>query len=134
MNDTINQAADMIRSQIESLDAERSSLQEALDALTGDTVVTEVPADKPAPKARKSKGTKSNAKAKGTKSTTKSKGPRKNDRRERVVEAIKANPGTTVAELAKAFKMAPNYLYRVTGSLVTEGVVVKDGKQLSLAK
>lgn len=130
MESTLNNAATLIQSRIDDLDAEREQLVTAIEALTG-TEVTTPKAPRKAPKAKVTtakKGTKS----KSTKKSTKSQGPRKNDRTERVIEAIRQNPGTTVAELAKSFKMAPNYLYRVTNKLVAAGTVVKDGKSLNV--
>jgi hypothetical protein len=50
----------------------------------------------------------------------------------KALEAIRQNPGITVAELARELKMRhPNYLYRVLPQLEAQGAVRKDGKKWS---
>ena len=47
----------------------------------------------------------------------------------KALEAIRQNPGISVAELARQLKMRhPNYLYRVLPQLESQGAVRKDGK------
>ena len=48
---------------------------------------------------------------------------------ERALEAIRQNPGITVAEMAPKLGIAhKNYLYRVLNGLQTEGAVQKEGR------
>ncbi len=41
---------------------------------------------------------------------------------------VRANPGITIADLAKEMGIKQNYLYRVLPALVEENLVVKDGR------
>lgn len=41
---------------------------------------------------------------------------------------MRKQPGITIAELAKAMKIHPNYLYRVMPGLVADGQVKREGK------
>lgn len=43
-------------------------------------------------------------------------------------ELVQANPGISIADLAKEMKITPNYLYRVMPQLQKEGKVRKQGK------
>jgi DNA-binding IclR family transcriptional regulator len=45
------------------------------------------------------------------------------------VKLIEGQPGISAADVAKAMKIKPNYLYRVLGDLEKEGRVKKDGRQ-----
>ena len=48
---------------------------------------------------------------------------------ERALEAIRQNPGITVAEMAPKLGIAhKNYLYRVLNGLQAEGAVQKEGR------
>lgn len=58
---------------------------------------------------------------------------RQGGRRDQVVEIVKARPGITITEMAEAMDIKDNYLYRVTGQLQEEGVIVKDGRGFLLA-
>jgi hypothetical protein len=48
----------------------------------------------------------------------------------RVVEAVRADPGKTVAEYAAMLDVAPGTLYRPVRELTTGGVLVKRARQL----
>ena len=50
--------------------------------------------------------------------------------RERVLDAVRADPGKTVAEYAEVLGVAPTALYRPVRELTTEGVLVKRARQL----
>ena len=53
---------------------------------------------------------------------------------ERALQAIRQNPGITVAELAPQLGIAhKNYLYRVLNGLQEEGAVTKEGRGYSAA-
>ena len=62
-------------------------------------------------------------------STSKPRRRRKNTRSGQAVELVKKTPGISAAEIAKAMKIKPNYLYRVLGELEKEGKVKKKGRQ-----
>jgi hypothetical protein len=49
-------------------------------------------------------------------------------RADHAVNAIKANPGITIPELAQKLKIRPNYLYRVTAQLQKERRIRKRGR------
>jgi hypothetical protein len=49
-------------------------------------------------------------------------------RSKQALELVRARPGITIAEMAKAMKIKANYLYRVMPSLQAEGQVVKRDK------
>jgi hypothetical protein len=50
------------------------------------------------------------------------------NRAKQALELVRARPGITIAEMAGAMKIQPNYLYRVMPSLEAEGQVVKREK------
>lgn len=47
------------------------------------------------------------------------------NRAKQALELVRARPGITIAELAEAMKIQPNYLYRVMPALESEGQVKK---------
>jgi Winged helix-turn-helix DNA-binding len=49
-------------------------------------------------------------------------------RAQEVLRHVHANPGITIAEIAKRMKIKPNYLYRILPNLAKDGKVRKDGK------
>jgi hypothetical protein len=51
----------------------------------------------------------------------------------RVLEAVRAHPGKTVAEYAALLEVAPGTLYRPVRELTTEGAIVKRARQLFAA-
>jgi uncharacterized membrane protein len=52
------------------------------------------------------------------------------ERDARVVEALRAKPGSTIADLASMLGVPPTSLYRPVRELTTSGVVVKRGRGL----
>ena len=50
------------------------------------------------------------------------------NRAKQALELVRARPGITIAEMASAMKIQPNYLYRVMPTLQSEGQVVKRDK------
>ena len=57
-------------------------------------------------------------------------GPQSNELTQRVIEAVRSEPGKTVAEYAAALQVAPTALYRPVRQLTTSGDVVKRSRQL----
>ena len=51
-----------------------------------------------------------------------------NTRADQALELVRARPGITIPELAKAMKIQPNYLYRVMPGLQTGGQIKRDGQ------
>jgi hypothetical protein len=47
------------------------------------------------------------------------------NRAKQALELVRTRPGITIAEMASAMKIQPNYLYRVMPTLESEGQVVK---------
>jgi DNA-binding NtrC family response regulator len=52
---------------------------------------------------------------------------------DQVLEAVRANPGQTVADYARALGVAPTALYRPVRELTTAGAIVKRARQLYLS-
>jgi hypothetical protein len=50
------------------------------------------------------------------------------NRAKQALELVRTRPGITIAEMASAMKIQPNYLYRVMPTLESEGQVVKRDK------
>ena len=50
------------------------------------------------------------------------------NRAKQALELVRTRPGITIAEMAGAMKIQPNYLYRVMPTLESEGQVVKRDK------
>jgi hypothetical protein len=50
------------------------------------------------------------------------------NRAKQALELVRTRPGITIAEMASAMKIQPNYLYRVMPTLEAEGQVVKREK------
>jgi hypothetical protein len=50
-------------------------------------------------------------------------------RAQQALAVVRQNPGITVAELARQLNISPpNYMYRVMGTLESEGAVRKEGR------
>jgi DNA-binding Lrp family transcriptional regulator len=49
---------------------------------------------------------------------------------QRVLRAVRDQPGKTVADYAELLALSPTALYRPTRELATSGVIVKRGRQL----
>ena len=54
--------------------------------------------------------------------------PGSGNRAKQALEVVRTRPGITIAEMATAMKIQPNYLYRVMPTLESEGQVVKRDK------
>jgi hypothetical protein len=50
------------------------------------------------------------------------------NRAKQALELVRAKPGISISDMAKAMKIKPNYLYRVMPTLQAEGQVVKRDK------
>jgi Winged helix-turn-helix DNA-binding len=57
---------------------------------------------------------------------------RKPERREQVLERVRRKPGITVPEIAKDLAVDPTGLYRVVRRLEKDGVIAKNGMELTL--
>jgi hypothetical protein len=57
-------------------------------------------------------------------------GPTGQELSDRVLGAVKANPGQTVAEYARALDLAPTSIYRPVRELTTSGAIIKRARQL----
>lgn len=85
----------------------------------------------PAPSRRSSTSRPSRSRRRSSRSTgTGRRGrPRGSGKRaQQALNLVKAQPGITIPELAKAMKIQPNYLYRVLPSLEQDGKVKKKDK------
>jgi DNA-binding IscR family transcriptional regulator len=51
-----------------------------------------------------------------------------NTRANQALELVRAKPGIAIPEIAKAMKIAPNYLYRVLPRLASDGQVRREGQ------
>lgn len=64
-----------------------------------------------------------------SKAAPKTRKRRSGTRSDEAVAFIQENPGCSAADIAKAMKIKPNYLYRVLGELEKEGRVKKTGRK-----
>jgi predicted HTH transcriptional regulator len=119
-NNTVEDAANLIRERIRELDAERSQLERALSSLTSGR------------EGRRGPGRPRGA----AKRTTRRRAPRRRrgTRADQAVRLVSANPGITASEIAKKMQIKPNYLYRVLADLEKQGRVKKDGRKYSAAQ
>ncbi len=117
----LDEARELVQKRLAELTEERKRLERALIELGGkatrrspgrprgrNATSTGSPVTKPPRKRRKRRG--------GT-------------RADQTVKLIEKSPGIGAAEIAKAMKIKPNYLYRVLGDLEKEGRVKKQGRQ-----
>jgi hypothetical protein len=106
-------AADLLRSRLRELDAERAQIERALATLTDGR-----------------EGKRGPGRPRG--STTAGRGRRRRrrggTRADHAVKLIKAKPGITASEIARELKIKPNYMYRVLADLQKDGKVRKDGR------
>jgi hypothetical protein len=107
MKSALDQARDLVQSHLSELDKEKGRLERALVELSGGSNRTR----------RRSSG-----RPRGTGRK------RGGGRAAQAVALIKAEPGITASEIAKAMKIKPNYLYRVLGDLEKQKLVVKKGR------
>ena len=108
----------LIQQRIEELDEERKRLERALAELGGKVR-----------RVGRRPGRPAGGKRRGRKGSGGKRRGRKGKRAEQAVKFVADNPGTTAADVAKAMKIKPNYLYRVLGDLEKEGRVEKKGRQ-----
>jgi predicted Rossmann fold nucleotide-binding protein DprA/Smf involved in DNA uptake len=112
----LEEARDLIKARLDELTQERKNLEAALSALSG-RVSRRAPARKRSQSARPK--------------AAKPRPPRrrrKGTRADQALALVKANPGGSASDIAKAMKMKPNYLYRILAKLEKEGRVKKEGR------
>jgi hypothetical protein len=115
--DVFDQARDLIRKRLAELDDERKRLESALAELGG----------KAAGRPRRGPG---RPRGSGRKATARApRRRREGGRADQAAKLVAKTPGITAAEVAKAMKIKPNYLYRVLPDLENGGRVVKRGRQ-----
>jgi len=109
----VAEAEALLKDRLSSLTDEGKRVEKALAALNGGTRrpgrprgSTSTPGGAPKPRKRRS----------GTRS-------------DQAVAFIEKHPGCSAADIAKAMKIKPNYLYRVLGELEKEGRVKKTGRK-----
>ena len=115
-------AEDGMKSRLAVLREETREIEQALAAVKGKSQ-TKVKAK--AASKTKAKAKSSNAKAKA-KSSNGRRG-RKPGRAPQFISLVEKNPGVTISEAAKQMKIKPNYLYRVSADLLSDGRITKDG-------
>jgi transposase-like protein len=121
VSDTINAARKTIEDRIATLREELEQLESAASALGGKVVS----------RARGGRGRATGRPRKRTtgKGTGRRGRPRGSGARAAQAEKlVRANPGITIAELAKKMNIKPNYLYRVLPQLQKDGKVRKRDK------
>ncbi|CAN5601268.1 hypothetical protein BH10ACT11_BH10ACT11_03460 [soil metagenome] len=121
-SNVVEEAANLLRTRIDELDAERGKLERALASLTDGREGKRGPG-RPRGGSRSSSGEPSS-----------SGGRRRRRRRsggtrgEQAVKLIADNPGIGASEIAKQLGIKPNYMYRVLTDLQKDGLVSKDGR------
>jgi hypothetical protein len=83
-----------------------------------------------APRAGKRQRGRAGAGRRRSTGASRSSGPTGLELSDRVLDAVKANPGQTVAEYARALDLAPTSIYRPVRELTTSGAIVKRARQL----
>ena len=122
----LDEARDLVKKRLDELDDERKRLERALAELGG----------KAAGRVGRPPGRPPGSGRKASKKGGARRGRRRRSgtRADQAVALVESNPGISAAEIAKAMKIKPNYLYRVLGDLEKEGRVKKKGRQYSPAK
>lgn len=124
--DTIDRARSVIQSRLAELDTEAKDLRRALVSL----------GERPAPRRRGGRPKKAAAPAKA-----KPRAPRKRkatkraprgQRRDELLAAIKANPGTRPSELAREIGVSANQVHGLIKAARKEKLLVKKGKGYAL--
>ena len=109
---TVDEAANLIRERIKALDAERARLSRALATLTGGR-----------------EGRRGPGRPRGSAAAPRTRRRRRGGTRaDQAVTMIGDNPGISASEIAKRMKIKPNYLYRVLAELEKEGRIRKEGR------
>ena len=106
-------AEDGMKSRLAVLREETREIEQALAAVKGksQTKVKAKAASKTKAKAKSSNGRRG----------------RKPGRAPQFISLVEKNPGVTISEAAKQMKIKPNYLYRVSADLLSDGRITKDG-------
>jgi hypothetical protein len=115
----LDEARELVKRRLADLDTERRQLERALAELGGDAKRS----------LGRPRGSASRTTAKASRAPKKRRRRRGGTRADQAVELITSQPGISAADVAKAMKIKPNYLYRVLGDLEKEGRVKKDGRQ-----
>jgi len=113
----LDEARDPVKKRLAELDEERKRLERALGELGGKIA------------GRPSRGPgrpRTSTKKKGAAGRPRRR--RKGTRADQAVALVEGNPGISAADIAKAMKIKPNYLYRVLGDLEKEKRVTKKGR------
>jgi predicted HTH transcriptional regulator len=117
-DNTVDQAAKLLRDRISELDSERAKLERALASLTDGR-----------------EGKRGPGRPRGSSSVSSENGSRKRrrsrkggTRAEHAMKVIAENPGISASEIAKTLRMKPNYMYRVLHELQADGKVRKEGR------
>lgn len=106
--------------ELEPLIEEHAHVRAALDALKGAGTRTRRTATTAAKRSRASK----NGTGAGGRGRPRGSGARAQE----ALKLVHAQPGITIAEIAKRMKIKPNYLYRILPQLAEEGKVAKRGR------
>lgn len=128
VKDAIADARALIQGRIAELHEELGHLERALRQLDG----AEVSASKPASKRQRAKG-KGRPSSKGRGKRKSQRSPR-GQRSQQLLEAIKAKPGSTATELAKAIGVQPSQVYGLLSKAKAEKAIVKDGTGFRVPK
>lgn len=118
-SDVLDKARSLIEDRLKELNDERVRLERTLNDISGGRVGRGGPG--------RPKGS-THKRASGRRTTGRKRGRRRSTRADQAVKHVKENPGITASEIAKKMKIAPNYVYRVTGDLQKQGKVRKKGK------
>lgn len=114
---TIEKARVLLRERRSEIRAELEQIEEALGSLEGKSSSKRGPG-----RPRKS------ASSRSSKGDKRRRSRRGGTRAEHALQVISNNPGSTASEIATALGIKPNYVYRVMGDLVDDGLVAKRGK------
>lgn len=121
-----SRVADRLR-ELEPLVAEYNELVKEAERLGIDTKRAETAAPAPAPR-RPARGRSSRSRTR--KAATPKPAPPSSDSRDKVIAAVAAAPGATVAEIAKSLGVEATSLYRLVRALTDDGTLTKRGRQL----
>lgn len=110
----VSEAADLLRSRIRELDAERAKLERALASLTDGREGKRGPG-RPRGGSAPSNGRRRRRRRGGT-------------RADQAVKLIGENPGIGASDVARRLGIKPNYMYRVLAELQKDGRIRKDGR------
>ena len=123
MPDFVQTAVKEIDDELRALKEEAVRLEAARAALTGGTPHRGRPSAKENGRAAVRRGSRRNGRAAAAQSRRGG-----NTRANQALELVREKPGITIAEIAKAMNIEPNYLYRVLPRLASDGEVKRDGQ------